>query len=149
MFLFDVMPDGMLQFFAHGLVLLGITMSLVGVFARFIPIILAYRLPIQIVGGIVLLFGVYFTGGYNNEEKWRKKVEELEKKVDIAEKKSKETNIKVERVFVDKIRYIERTKVVTKEAISKAAPVIDPLCKVDKAVVTIHNDSIKNLGEAK
>jgi hypothetical protein len=57
-----------------------------------IPVINTYKTPAQIVGVIILAFGIYLEGGLAHKKELAVKVAELETNLAKAEAKSQETN---------------------------------------------------------
>jgi hypothetical protein len=125
----------------------GILGTLAAWILKFIPFVSTYRLPIQIASIIALVAGVYFQGVIANEAKWQDKIAELQKKVNEAEVKSKETNIVVQEKIVTKtkiikekgqdiVNYIDR-EVVKKEEIIKYIE----QCPVPKEIIDLHNQA--------
>jgi hypothetical protein len=112
---------------------------------KFVPFVSTYRLPIQVISALLLVFGVWMEGGIVNEAKWEARVKELEEKVKIAEEKSTEKNVEIqERVVTqtkvvkekgrDIIQYIDR-EVVKKEEIVKFIE----NCPIPKDIIDAHN----------
>jgi len=125
----------------------GILGTLAAWILKFIPFVSTYRLPIQIASIIALVAGVYFQGVIANEAKWQDKIAELQKKVNEAEVKSKETNIVVQEKIVTKtkiikekgkdiVSYIDR-EVVKKEEIIKYIE----QCPIPKEIIDLHNQA--------
>ena len=125
----------------------GILGTLAAWVLKFIPFVSTYRLPIQIASIIALVAGVYFQGVIANEAKWQDKIAELQKKVNEAEVKSKETNIVIQEKIVtntkiikekgkDIISYIDR-EIVKKEEIIKYIE----QCPVPKEIINLHNQA--------
>ena len=125
----------------------GILGTLAAWVLKFIPFVSTYRLPIQIASIIALVAGVYFQGVIANEAKWQDKIAELQKKVNEAEVKSKETNIVVQEKIVTKtkiikekgkdiVSYIDR-EVVKKEEIIKYIE----QCPIPKEIIDLHNQA--------
>ena len=125
----------------------GILGTLAAWILKFIPFVSTYRLPIQVASIIALVAGVYFQGVIANEAKWQDKIAELQKKVNEAEVKSKETNIVVQEKIVTKtkiikekgkdiVSYIDR-EVVKKEEIIKYIE----QCPVPKEIIDLHNQA--------
>jgi len=92
----------------HAILVIGIGMMLVGLSmgtrlgnTSLVP------LPLCLVATLLLAAGLFLEGSKYNEEVWQSKVQEVEAKLAIAEKQSKETNTKI----VQKI--VTKTKVVT------------------------------------
>lgn len=102
----------------------GVIMTLAGFVLGFIPFINRYKLPIQILGILVLALGIYLEGGLADNKEWQLKVAEMEVKVKEAEAKSATKNVEIQEKVVTKtqivkekgkdiIHYVDR--IVTKE----------------------------------
>jgi hypothetical protein len=137
MWLLSLLPD----WFYHLVVIFSVLALVVTTVFKFIP----YRLPIQVFGALLLLFGVWMEGGIVNEAKWEARVRELEDKVKIAEEKSKEKNVEIQEKVVtqtkvvkekgkDIIQFIDR-EVVKKEEVIKYVE----NCPVPKDIIDAHN----------
>ena len=139
MLLLSFIPTEILQWMIHGIVLL----SLFGyISSQFVPVYGKIIYPIAV---LILAFGIYCEGGYIVEKEWRSKVEEMEKKVAAAEKKSAEINTVIKTKIVEKIKVIKET---TKGNIEYADRVIaryDNKCVLSNAAVGVHNASSQNV----
>ncbi len=111
---------------------------------QFIPFISKYKLPIQVIGILLTVSGVYYEGFYSNEAKWQAKVTELEEKLKVAEEKSKEVNVEIVTKYKDRVKVVTDTKVVIQEKIVKEKEFIDKECRVPEVAIDIHNDAAKN-----
>jgi hypothetical protein len=149
MWLMHLLPDSLLQFFTHLIMLLGVILTTMGVFIRYFPILMQYSLPIKIIGGVLLILGVYFEGGYSVERIWRDKVAELQVKVKEAEEKSIQANDELEKALEVKNDKTKEVQIVIKERIRVVAEKVDMQCKIDKEVISILNKAAKNDGEEK
>ena len=141
MWLLNLMPD----WFYHLIVIVSILGLIVASVLKFVPFVSTYRLPIQVISALLLVFGVWMEGGIVNEAKWEARVRELEDKVKIAEEKSTEKNVEIqERVVTqtkvvkekgrDIIQYIDR-EIVKKEEIVKFVE----NCPIPKDIIDAHN----------
>jgi len=137
MWMLSLLPD----WFYHLIVIFSLLALIVASVFKFIP----YRLPIQVFGALILLFGIWMEGGIVNEAKWEARVRELEEKVKIAEEKSKEKNVEIQEKVVtqtkvvkekgkDIIQFIDR-EVVKKEEVIKYVE----NCPVPKDIIDAHN----------
>ena len=137
MWMLSLLPD----WFYHLIVIFSLLALIVASVFKFIP----YRLPIQVFGALLLLFGVWMEGGIVNEAKWEARVRELEDKVKIAEEKSKEKNVEIQEKVItqtkvvkekgkDIIQFIDR-EVVKKEEVIKYVE----NCPVPKDIIDAHN----------
>ena len=137
MWMLSLLPDWVY----HLIVIFSLLALIVASVFKFIP----YRLPIQVFGALLLLFGIWMEGGIVNEAKWEARVRELEEKVKIAEEKSKEKNVEIQEKVVtqtkvvkekgkDIIQFIDR-EVVKKEEVIKYVE----NCPVPKDIIDAHN----------
>jgi hypothetical protein len=124
------------------MLILGLTATLAGFLLGWVPGIRNYKLPLQIVGVLVLTAGVYFKGDYSTEMEWRARVAEVEKKVAIAEAKAKKANSQVQTKIVTKIVKIKEKARVVNERIEQNKAVINRDCKLSDEAVSIYNSSI-------
>ena len=141
MWLLNLMPD----WFYHLIVVVSILGLIVASVLKFVPFVSTYRLPIQVISALLLVFGVWMEGGFVNEAKWEARVKELEDKVKIAEEKSTEKNVEIQEKVItqtkvvkekgrDIIQYIDR-EVVKKEEVVKFIE----NCPIPKDIIDAHN----------
>lgn len=128
------------SFIVHFLLLLSI-----GVFAAtyFIPL-LPNKLIIKNLSIALFVFSVYLEGGLAVTKQYEARMREWQEKIEVAEKKSKDTNIKVKYVYVDRVKKVKDVQVVVQEKIKDAAVNIDSQCKITKSSVEILNEAAKN-----
>ena len=136
MFLIDFLPFWIF----HLLFLVGVTGLLVSQFLN-LPFISEYKLPVQILSIVVLTVAVYFEGGISNQEKWEKRVTELETKVAVAEEKSKAANIEVASLVKEKEQLVKQKQIIIQERIVKQSAVIDANCVVPVEAIQILNEA--------
>jgi hypothetical protein len=114
---------------------------------KVIPFVRTYSLPIRVIGVLVLLLSVWVEGAMSNEEKWQNEIKDLKAKLEVAENRSKEENIKIEEKIVTKtkvikqkgddiIKYIDREIVKNNEIIKYVEN-----CPLPKEVIEIHNSA--------
>lgn len=141
MWILSILPDAAI----HIIFGLGILGTIAGFVLGFIPFIKTYKLAIQIISLIVLVFGVYLEGGLADYKEWELKVKEMEAKVAQTEAKSSEKNIEIQEKIVEKtkivrekgrdiIKYIDK-EVVKKEEVIKYVE----NCPVPKEIIDAHN----------
>ena len=156
MFLIHLLPTALLPW-AIGIILsLGIIGVLASTFIKFIPpplnaTIELYRIPLQIISTLLLVYGVYFTGGVAIEKEWRAKVAVAEARVTAAEKESKKVNTIIVEKIVERIKYVkEKQEVIIKQIPKYITAEVDAGCKITDAVVQIHDAAaLNNLGALK
>ena len=145
MWFLSFLPDSFLIWIINTILVLGLVGTLSSYFIRFIPPIMPYAGLIKTVGIILLVAGVWFRGGYDNEMLWRSKVADLEAKVAVSEKQSKEANTKLDAAIKEKVKIVKEVQVVIQERIKESAAKMDSMCTVDNSVVFILNDAARNV----
>jgi len=85
MWILHLLPDNLIAWVVNTILIAGAVVTAAGFFVRFIPFVNTYRIPVQIVGILLLTTGVYFHGGYTTEMAWRERVREVEAKLAAAE----------------------------------------------------------------
>lgn len=112
---------------------------------RMIPLVSSYVVPIRVISGALLCMGLWFMGAHSNNEAWLARVKELEKKVEVAEAKSKEENVRVETKVVTQVKVVKErgqdiVKFIDREIIKydvKFAP--GGQCEIPKEFIEAHN----------
>ena len=156
MFILSILPDAAI----HIIFGLGILGTIAGFVLGFIPFVKTYKLAIQVISLLVLVFGVYLEGGLADYKEWELKVKEMEAKVAKAEAQSANKNVEIQEKIVettkvvrekgrDIIKYIDKwnTKEVIKEVEGperiKREEVIKYIenCPVPKEIIDIHNQA--------
>ena len=95
MWFLSFIPDWILQWAIHGLVILGLVLTFIGSLVRFIPVIQPYALVGRQLGIVLLVIGVFFEGGYATEMSYRARIAEMQTKIKEAEVKSAKANEKL------------------------------------------------------
>lgn len=140
------------EFIIHSIFLGGILLTLFGFVLSFIPLIGKYRIPLQIIGLLTLIFGAYLEGGLADNKEWELKVKEVEAQVAKVEAQSAEKNIEIQEKIVTKtkivkekgdevIKYIDR-EIVKKEEVIKYienCPVPQDIIDAHNAAATLNN----------
>lgn len=137
MWILNFLPDWIF----YAILFIGIAGFSVTYLIRFIPIpaIYIYKTPIQLISLALIVFGVYMSGAISNDEAWKLKVSELEKKIAAAEVESAKENTKiVEKVVVKREYYKERGNDVIKY-VDREIVKYDESCKIPKEFVEAHN----------
>jgi hypothetical protein len=140
----SIIPDGFIVWVINAVLLTGLVATLASFFIKFIPFVNSYKLPIQILGIVLLAIGLFFKGGYATEMMWRDRVAAMEEKVAAAEVKSAKINTVIQKVYVDKVKVVKDTQYVIQERIKEVEKLIDKDCRVAPEAVDIHNDAAKN-----
>jgi len=153
MLLLSFLPNFVFTLF----VITGILAIIASIFLKVIPIISTYAIPLQLIGILLTIIGVFYQGVIQNEDKWLARIKELEEKVAAAELKSKEVNTVIEEKVVKKIqlvklkgddiiKYVDREVVKDKEVIKFVEN-----CPIPDTIVKTHNAAAMNqaVGEKK
>lgn len=134
------------------------TMGVLGVIAGFllgfIPLIKPYKLAVQVISLLVLVFGVYLEGALADTKIWQQRVLELEVKVAKAEAESAKVNTVIQQQVVTKtkvvkekakeiVKYIDRD-VVKREEVVKFVE----RCTLPQDIVDAHNRAVDELNKA-
>lgn len=141
MWILNWLPD----FVFHLILIAGVVALLAGFVFKFIPFVKQYQLPIQVVGVLLTVLGVWYEGGIAKDAEWKARVAELETKVAQAEAKSAEVNTKVVTKVVTKLEVVrvkgdEVIKYVDREIVkydTKFAP--GGVCEIPKEFIKAHN----------
>lgn len=137
MWILSFLPD----FVFHLITLVGILGVVASFFFGFIPFVSTYKLPIQVASVILLVVGIYFEGGIANEDKWKQRVAEAEKKVLEIQVQSAEANTKL----VDKIKENEKLRKerqnATQTIITQVVKQTDSQCTLSNGFVRVHDSA--------
>ena len=142
MWILHFLPDSLIIWFIHIVMIVGAASAIAGYFFVGIPYIGSRRTLFQILGVALLIAGVYLKGGYSTEMEWRARVAEVEKKVKVAEAKAKQANTQVQTKIVTKIVKIQEKASVAKESIRRNKEVINRECKLSDEAISAYNFSI-------
>jgi hypothetical protein len=143
MWLLSFVPDNWLHLAVLAVLASGVGMYVLSLFVNFIPPLKIYKTPIQLIGSLLAIAGVYFYGSYATEMEWRDRVKEAEAKVAIAEAKSQEVNTVIKKVYVDKIKVVHDKEIVIQEKIVHVADKMDAKCEVIPEALDILNEAAK------
>lgn len=144
----------------HVIFIAGVLLTLAGFVLGFIPFFGKYKIPLQIVGLLTLIFGAYLEGGLADNKLWEAKVKEVEAQVAKAEAEAANANTQLQaklseqtQVIKEKgdtlIKYIDRYKdrEILKEVqgpervkIEKVIEYVEN-CPVPKEILDLHNQA--------
>jgi hypothetical protein len=144
MFLLHFLPDWLLSAFVNGVLISGAVLTVLSFFTSWIPFITQYRVPVQVLGTILLTAGVYFKGGESAELAWRGRVAELQQKVEIAQEKSKAATERLNDEVKRNKQNAKETTQAIKQDIARNAKQLDAECRVSDAAISIHNEAAQN-----
>ena len=143
MWFLSFIPDWILQWAIHGLVILGLVLTFIGSLVRFIPVIQPYALVGRQLGIVLLVVGVFFEGGYATEMSYRARIAEMQSKIKEAEIKSAKANEKL-------AAEVSKNKELIKEKVNKNAKdieakreAINAECKLSDDAWVLYNRAIE------
>ena len=142
--LWSFVPDWLITLLVNGLIIVGLVGISASWIARWIPYFNIYRGPIQVIGVICLVLGVYFKGGADVERSWRERVKDLEARVAQAEKQSAEANQKLSDQLSQNKRLTQEVKNANQAAIRANAEKINAECRVPDVAIELLNNSAQN-----
>lgn len=145
MWFLNFIPDDWLQLFIHGIVILGVALYFSGGIVKKLPFISEYGIFVKILGGILLLSGVFFEGGYGVEMSYRMKTKELQDQIAAAKVESEKTNDTIQSQATEKKNKTKAIQYIVQERIKEVAVKADAECTVDPSIITILNDAALNV----
>jgi hypothetical protein len=137
MWILSFFPD----LLVHLIVALGALLFLAATFLGMFPIVKTYKTPAQIVGVIVLIWGLYLEGGLAYKDKLATEVAELETKLAKAEAKSQETNTKIVEKIVKDTRVIRQKGDDIIRYVDKEIVKYDTQCVIPEDVIRVYNEA--------
>lgn len=143
-FLWNLIPDWLITVMVNGLIIVGLVGVCAAWIARWVPYFNLYRGPIQLIGILCLVLGVYFKGGADVERAWRERVKELEAKVALAEKQSVEANKKLSDQLQQNKKLTQEIKNANQASIRANAEKINAECRVPDVAIGLHNSASQN-----
>lgn len=134
MWFLSFLPDWILQWAIHGVVIFGLVLTFVGSLVRFIPGIQPYALVGRQLGIVLLVVGVFFEGGYATEMSYRARIAEMQAKIKDAEIKSAKANEKL-------VTEMSKNKDLIKEKVNRNAKDIETQRQAINAKCELSDDA--------
>jgi hypothetical protein len=128
----------------HLILIAGVLCLLAGFVFKFVPFVKSYQLPLQVVGILLTILGVWYEGGIAKDAEWKARVAELETKVAQAEAKSAQVNTKVVTKIVTKTQVIKEKGDTVVRYIDREVAKYDAQCKIPEAAIRAHDASALN-----
>ena len=113
------------------------------------PAIQPYSAAIKPASILITIVGIFMYGGEGVSAIYQAQIQELERRVAVADQKSIDVTAAVEEKTEQKIKFINRDRIVYKDRIKQVEKVIDSDCKFDKSALDILNDAAANPLKAK
>lgn len=147
----SLIPDGLLVWIYSFILAAGFVIYFGGVLCKYwpfklIPVLGQFPTLSRIVGGLLVILGIFLFGGYYNEMGWRDRVADMEEQVRVAEQKANDATGKIQIKIVEKVKKVKEVQVVIQDRIVENAKVIDAECKVAPEAIKILNDATGRKG---
>jgi hypothetical protein len=149
MWMLSLIPDSYLHLAILAILFTGIGLFVISLILNFIPTIRDYRELVRIIGMLLIIGGVYSYGGYETEMSWRAKMEQAKTVVEQKQLDAKRATVRIQKVYITRQKIVHDTKIVIQERIREVEKRIDAECKIDPAVIEIHNQAARNPLEGK
>ena len=141
MWLLEFLPNWIF----HAVLVLGVMAMAASFVLKFVPFVTAYRLPIQALGLILTVLGVWFEGAMSNEASWQARVNKMEQRVAAAETKSAQENVRIVTQVITKIQTVKDTTNANARYLeTQVAQDLDRECTLTNASVLLHNAAAMN-----
>jgi len=141
MFLFEWLPIWVFNVVLFA----GIIGFIVTYLFDFIPIV--YKMPIQLVSVLFIVFGTYMFGAISNEESWQLKIKELEIKVAESEAKSAKETVKIVEKVITKTQIVRQRGDEIVRYVDKEIVKYDSKCEIPKEIVTTLNNAAEGINK--
>lgn len=148
MWMLQLIPTSWLEFAALMILIVGAVMFFAGQIFKFVPFVKQYNFPLRVIGFILLMAGAYFNGGLGVEQEYRARIEEMQKKIEIAEAKSKQENEKIVEKIVTETKIINQDTAETKYLIEQMKEQINQQgCELTSEAIDLYNEGMTGRGQ--
>jgi hypothetical protein len=144
MWFLSFLPDWLLTWVIHGVVILGLLLTFGGALLKYIPFVNAYAAVAKQIGILLLVGGVWFEGGLDVELSYRAKVAEMQAKIEVAEQKSKDANVNIDNKVAEKLKNIKDNVNVNAKGIEANRSSINAECKLSDTAWMLYNRASQN-----
>ena len=144
MWMLSFIPDTWLYTAVLSILFGGMAVYVIGTACGFIPTLILYKAPLQTLGLIATIAGVYFYGSYSTEQVWRGRVAELQVKLDQAAIESHDVNQQLSIERQKKQQVIINRQIIYRDRIKEIEKRINQACVLDPEVPRILNDAATN-----
>lgn len=122
----------------------GILATVAGFFLGMIPLIGRYKIPIQILGIMMMAAGLYMVGRMANEEKWQARVRDMEAKVAEANERAANVSAQVITKFVTRREVVRERGEQIITYVDREVVKYDNKCEIPPVVVQVHDAAARN-----
>ena len=143
MWLLSFIPDSILALFVHATVVAGAVLLIGGsLLGKFLGPGAQFAKPI---GLLLLLAGIYFEGGLQNEQHWRAEVERQNAEIARLNAAAQEITKEVETKYVERIKLVKgKTDVIIQKVPEYITEKHDADCVIPDGFRLLHDAAAKN-----
>jgi len=142
MWLLQLIPDAWLAWAVNATLIVGAVSMVLGVFTGILPVLRSYSPALKIIGFILLLVGAYLNGGLGVELEYRERIAAMQEKINIAEGKSQQENVRIVEKIVTETKIIKQDTQETQYLIEQMKDKINLGCELSPEAITLYNESI-------
>jgi hypothetical protein len=133
------LPTWIFQAVALGLIVFG---ALIYAFVRY-PVLPSF-VP-KVAGALLVAAGIFISGGIWTQREFLKEIQKAKEEIARIEKESAEASVKIEKVYVEKLKVIkEKGDVIIQKVPEYISKDSDAKCDVPNGFVVLHNSAVKN-----
>lgn len=127
--------------------LLALAAFVITYFLRFIPlpVFWTYKVPIQILSVLTIVFSVYMLGAQANEQAWQLKVKQAETRAEKAEALAQQKNVEIVEKVIYKDRIIRQQTEAAVKYIDREIVKYNTRCEIPEEFTQTHNQAAKGL----
>jgi len=139
----QLIPTSWLEFAALMILIVGAVMFFAGHIFKYTPFVKQYNFPLRVIGFILLLAGAYFNGGLGVEMEYRARIEEMQKRVELAEEESRKANSQIERVIEQQTVVVKEDTAETLAEIERLKAEINANCELTPEMIILYNKGME------
>ena len=139
----QLIPTSWLEFAALMILIVGAVMFFAGHIFKYTPFVKQYNFPLRVIGFILLLAGAYFNGGLGVEMEYRARIEEMQKRVELAEEESRKANSQIERVIEQQTVVVKEDTAETLAEIERLKAEINANCELTPEMIILYNKGVE------
>jgi len=143
LWLIQLIPTSWLEFAALMILIVGAVMFFAGYIFKYTPFVKQYNFPLRVIGFILLLAGAYFNGGLGVEMEYRARIEEMQKRVELAEEESRQANSQIERVIEQQTVVVKEDTAETLAEIERLKAEINANCELTPEMIILYNRGVE------
>jgi hypothetical protein len=109
-----------------------------------IPGFNTHHFILKLISVAMMFVGIFMWGGHGIMQVYQDAIEEMKKKIAVAEAKSAEANAELAKKHQDNVKIIHDVQLVYKDKIKSITETIDNECKINNTIINILNDAATN-----